>query len=405
MKTLSGLRIRQNRNTNKIWSNYKGKWREITDLKLQDTLYDILKIYRKRVLSSIEKENLAKSILEKYENVEPTITVKPITNGTIDAAMKFINDAYTPIINSSDFTIRVDDGTSYKISESTSITPEIIEKSIKDSIKDFDSLTSSDDERINKLKAQIEEVKKNKEIEKQKELDKTEITNGINKLINFFSEFSFEPNFRFVNTFCLKLQKSRFAAKEYISNYFDLSDNSYKSSIDDKMNSAEFDMICSNLSKVKPNKKINNRFELFYGSQGTGKTTYAMEQSNNNVMVCHSAMLPSDLMEDFKFIDGKPNFKPSALQNAMINGEKIVLDEINLLPFESLRFLQSILDGKKQFIYKGNTLEIKDGFKIIGTMNLSVNGTIYALPEPLVDRCENIKKYKLTAEQLLGAIL
>ena len=72
---------------------------------------------------------------------------------------------------------------------------------------------------INKLKAQIEEIKKNKEIEKQKELDKTEITNGINKLINFFSEFSFEPNFRFVNTFCLKLQKSKFAAKEYISNY------------------------------------------------------------------------------------------------------------------------------------------------------------------------------------------
>ena len=400
MKTLSGLHIRQNRNTNKIWSNYKGKWREITDLKLQDTLCNILKIYRKRVLSSIEKENLAKLILEKYENVEPTVTVEPITNDSIDSAMKFINDAYTPIINSSDFTITVNDSTK-KISDTTFVSPEIIEKSIKD----FDSLTSSDDERINKLKAQIEEVKKNKEIEKQKELDKTEITNGINKLINFFSEFSFEPNFRFVNTFCLKLQKSRFAAKEYISNYFDLSDNSYKSSIDDKMNSTEFDMICSNLSKVKPNKKINNRFELFYGSQGTGKTTYAMEQSNNNVMVCHSAMLPSDLMEDFKFIDGKPNFKPSALQNAMINGEKIVLDEINLLPFESLRFLQSILDGKKQFIYKGNTLEIKDGFKIIGTMNLSVNGTIYALPEPLVDRCENIKKYKLTAEQLLGAIL
>ena len=343
MKTLSGLRIRQNRNTNKIWSNHKGKWREITDLKLQDTLCNILKIYRKRVLSSIEKENLAKSILEKYESdLESTVTVGLITHDSIDSAMKFINDAYTPIINSSDFTITVDDSTK-KISDTTFVSPEIIEKSIKD----FDSLTSSDTERINKLKAKIEEVKKNKEIEKQKEINKAEITDGINKLINFFSEFSFEPNFRFVNTFCLKLQKSRFAAKEYIANYFDLSDNSYKSSIDDKMNSTEFDMICSNLSKVKPNKKINNRFELFYGSQGTGKTTYAMEQSNNNVMVCHSAMLPSDLMEDFKFIDGKPNFKPSALQNAMINGEKIVLDEINLLPFESLRFLQSILDGKK----------------------------------------------------------
>lgn len=36
--------------------------------------------------------------------------------------------------------------------------------------------------------------------------------------------------------------------------------------------------------------------------------------------------------------DGHPNFRPSALQMAMVNGQKIVLDEINLLPFESLRF-------------------------------------------------------------------
>ena len=122
-------------------------------------------------------------------------------------------------------------------------------------------------------------------------------------------------------------------------------------------------------------------------------------------MVCHSAMLPSDLMEDFKFNDGKAEFEPSALQRAMTEGKKIVLDEINLLPFESLRFLQSILDGKKEFLYQGKTIEIKDGFKIIGTMNLSVYGSVYSLPEPLVDRCEDIRKYSLTAENLLGAIL
>lgn len=122
-------------------------------------------------------------------------------------------------------------------------------------------------------------------------------------------------------------------------------------------------------------------------------------------MVCHSAMLPADLMEDFKFENGQPNFKPSALQIAMTEGQKIVLDEINLLPFESLRFLQSILDGKSEFVYKGQTIIIKEGFQIIGTMNLTVNGCTFALPEPLVDRASELRKYTLTAETLIGALI
>ena len=77
----------------------------------------------------------------------------------------------------------------------------------------------------------------------------------------------------------------------------------------------------------------------------------------------------------------------------------------NLLPFESLRFLQTILDGKTEFIYKGKTVKIVDGFKIIGTMNLVVNGCTYGLPEPLVDRAEDLRKYSLTAKNLVGAII
>ena len=130
-----------------------------------------------------------------------------------------------------------------------------------------------------------------------------------------------------------------------------------------------------------------------------------MLEAENNCMTCHSAMLPSDLMEDFKFVDGKAEFVPSALQIAMTEGKKIVLDEINLLPFESLRFLQTILDGKTEFIYKGKTVKIVDGFKIIGTMNLVVNGCTYGLPEPLVDRAEELRKYSLTAKNLVGAII
>lgn len=237
---------------------------------------------------------------------------------------------------------------------------------------------------------------------KKKEL----LTNALQKMIDFFSEFDFEPNFRFVNTFArIAYCSDEVEVKSYVRNYFKLTDSPYVDSIVEKMKSIEFDQIRRNFKEYEPSHNVNTRFKLYYGSAGTGKTTAAMKESAGKCMVCHSAMLPSDLMEDFKFEDGKATFKPSALQNAIVNGETIVLDEINLLPFESLRFLQSILDGKKQFLYKGHEINITDGFKIIGTMNLTVNGTTYALPEPLVDRCEYIKEYKLNAENLLGAII
>lgn len=224
----------------------------------------------------------------------------------------------------------------------------------------------------------------------------------LSQFINFFSEFSFEPNFRFVNTF--NRQKTENSKIAYVTNYFKLTDNPYKDSIIEKMKSIEFSEMLTKFKEINTTTQINKRFKLYYGSQGTGKTTAAMKETNNNVIVCHSAMLPSDLMEDFEFDDGKAGFKPSALYLAMVNGTPITLDEINLLPFESLRFLQSILDGKSQFIYKGKTVEIKDGFQIIGTMNLNVNGATYSLPEPLVDRCSEIKEYKLTTDMLVSAL-
>lgn len=236
-------------------------------------------------------------------------------------------------------------------------------------------------------------------------VDTVKLEDTLQKLINFFTEFDFEPNFRFVNTFAYMCNNGIKDAKDYATRYFELTDSPYTSSLGEKMKSEEFKLIVEDLKAIVPSHKVNNRFKLYYGSQGTGKTTEAMKETGNNCMVCHSAMLPSDLMEDFKFEDGKATFVPSALQIAMVEGKEIVLDEINLLPFESLRFLQSILDGKSEFTYKGALIKIADGFKIIGTMNLSVNGSVYALPAPLVDRCEEIRKYNLTAKNLVGAIL
>ena len=234
------------------------------------------------------------------------------------------------------------------------------------------------------------------------EVNKDQLVDNCKKMMDFFTEFGFQPNFRFMNTFAFLGKSDK---RKYIKNYFELTDNGYAESVDEKMKSVEFKSLIDSFEQVKPSSKINNRFKLYYGSQGTGKTTKAIEEANGNVMVCHSAMLPQDLMEDFKFEDGKATFKPSALQLAMTEGTVIVLDEINLLPFESLRFLQSVLDGKQQFEYKGQTVVIKDGFKIIGTMNLTVNGVTYALPEPLVDRAEALVKFNLTADQLAASLM
>ena len=233
---------------------------------------------------------------------------------------------------------------------------------------------------------------------------KVKYTEALGNMMKFFTEFQFEPNFRFVNTFALNLAKSKKSATEYIINYFELIDSPYAKEVKEKVKSAEFKQIMTDLNGAVPSTPINKRFKLYYGSQGTGKTTIAMGETDNRCMVCNSSMLPSDLMEDFVFIDGKATFKPSALWRCMVEGKPIVLDELNLLPFDSLRFLQTILDGKAEFLYKGNRIEIADGFCVIGTMNLTVNGMTYGLPEPLVDRCAEARKFSLSVSDLLKAI-
>ena len=233
---------------------------------------------------------------------------------------------------------------------------------------------------------------------------KAKVIEGLKHLMDFFKEFDFEPNFRFVNTLALNLKKSMKSARDYINNYFELIDSPYTNEINAKVKSKEFSSLLKEIQFVAPTKVVNHRFNLYYGSQGTGKTTIAMKESGSNPIVCNSSMLPSDIMEDFVFVDGKATYKPSAFWRAMVEGRTIVMDEINLLPYDTLRFLQGILDNKSAFTYKGNDIEIHENFKIIGTMNLTVNGMTYGLPEPLVDRCAVTKKFTLSAEDLFSAI-
>lgn len=239
--------------------------------------------------------------------------------------------------------------------------------------------------------------------ETPEEVTTRRIHEALGKLISFFTEFNFSPSFRFVNSLAHSLSNSADDGRTYITNYFKLIDSPYAGEVEKKMQSAEFAQILCHLSEAKRTKNINSRFRIYYGSQGTGKTTLAMSETDNLCMVCNSSMLPADLMEDFTFDDGKATFHPSILARCMEEGKPIVMDEINLLPFDSLRFLQGIFDGKTEFQYKGQTVHIKEGFKVIGTMNLTVNGVTFGLPEPLIDRCEMIKEFKLDPTMLMNA--
>ena len=228
---------------------------------------------------------------------------------------------------------------------------------------------------------------------------------GLSALLDFFSEFDFTPSYRFTNTLAFMAGKNIKNAMQYVRDYFELMGSGYVEDVSSKVKSREFSELVKKIAQYgTPTNKVNDRFKVYFGAAGTGKTTLAQKETENRCIVCNSSMLPSDLMENFVFHDGKPDFNPSTLWECMEQGKAIVLDEINLLPFDSLRFLQGIVDGKTSFDYKGRTVTIHEGFKIIGTMNLTLGGVTYGLPEPRVDRCEMIREFKLTAEQLMGAV-
>lgn len=374
------------------WHNLDGAWQ--CEGRGMAYIRDIYHVCKKKYMSEARKTKLVEELIAKYKVVNTEVKTAK------DAATELATDTATKTISlgTSDGLYSIDPGICDSIDSSIYDTASaFVKRMMKDTIT-VDDISTYSAEDVNLTATAIDDMVEEKPAH-------IIATATCEKLIDFFKEFDFEPNFRFVNTLAKKCIASSTEAKAYVANYFALTDNSYATAIVNKMESIEFSHIMENLCSLNTSKTINSRFKVYYGSQGTGKTTLAMSEADNNCMVCHSAMLPSDLMEDFKFVDGKAEFAPSKLYQAITEGNIIVLDEINLLPFESLRFLQSILDGKSQFTYKGKDVIIANGFKIIGTMNLHVNGMSYALPEPLVDRAEDLKEFKLTADQLMSAII
>lgn len=221
------------------------------------------------------------------------------------------------------------------------------------------------------------------------------------QLRRFFSEFAFRPAARFVNSIAKFSTNNE--VTDFITGYVKLIANPDATAIIEKMKSLEFEQVSEALRKYPPEKAINSRLNIYFGDAGTGKTTLAMQEYPDAPIVpCNASVLPDELLRTFDFNDanGNPVFKHSTLRKCMENGKPIIFDEINLLSFDCLRLLQTLTDNKEVINYNGETINIKPGFKIIGTMNLTVNEQVYSLPEPLVDRANVIKEFTLSNEDL-----
>lgn len=225
----------------------------------------------------------------------------------------------------------------------------------------------------------------------------------IEQYVDFCGDLEFDPSIRNINCFTYACNKSLNCAKDYFVNRLKIVGGEWELALD-KVKSQEFAQLVDRFAHFRMSGNvINERLKVYFGIPGGGKTTKALKEANNNCILCNSSMLPSDLIEDFKLKDGKGNLIPSPLRHAIEYGEKIVLDEIGTLTLDCLRLLQGLTDNKEYFKYKDEVIRVNNGFQIIGTMNLFVNGTAYPLTEALGDRIcwDGLEEFKLTPKKLI----
>ena len=233
------------------------------------------------------------------------------------------------------------------------------------------------------------------------EVDREKLKDLSQRLIDFFSEFQVPISIRFVDTFIRQINKA-----SYVISYFKLYNSPWLNEIVDKVKSVEFDSMVDLAKEICPTMKptqVNNHFKVYFGPAGTGKTTQACNEATVCIP-CSSDMDCRELLKVFSFEDGKATFKKSDFWLAIEQGKTVVLDEVNLLNRQVLQFLQALTDGKDYVDFEGTRINIHPKFMAIGTMNLFINGMALPLSEPLVDRCSEIKEFKLSANDIVNAL-
>ena len=293
-----------------------------------------------------------------------------------------------------------------------------------ESTEEFDDLIEDDEELERLLKEfdveddiPLEETKVEIPPEKDKEKEKEELmsqmTSTYKDFLKFFSETSFKPSIRMIDTLSRLNLKS---GQNYIKWFMELINHPDREVIVPKLKSDEWKNIHSQMLDIYKKvgesiDPINSRLEIVYGPNGTGKTydvikEYQEKYPDIGVMACSSSMSSAeDLLQVFDFDEGgKPVFKDSPLTEAIKKDQPVILEEARLMQQSAMAFLQSLLDCKDYVDTCRGRLYIGPNFKVIMTMNLEVNGVVYELPEPIVDRAQVILKKEMDAD-LAASIL
>ena len=299
--------------------------------------------------------------------------------------------------------------------------PDVVESTEKVT---FDDLIEDDEELERLLKEfdveddiPLEETKVEIPPEKDKEKEKEELmeqmTSTYKDFLKFFSETSFKPSIRMIDTLSRLNLKS---GQNYIKWFMELINHPDREVIVPKLKSDEWKNIHSQMLDIYKKvgesiDPINSRLEIVYGPNGTGKTydvikEYQEKYPDIGVMACSSSMSSAeDLLQVFDFDEGgKPVFKDSPLTEAIKKDQPVILEEARLMQQSAMAFLQSLLDCKDYVDTCRGRLYIGPNFKVIMTMNLEVNGVVYELPEPIVDRAQVILKKEMDAS-LAASIL
>jgi len=122
------------------------------------------------------------------------------------------------------------------------------------------------------------------------------------------------------------------------------------------------------------NPSTKERLFILMGETGVGKT-YLVEKRYSNLPIwnCNKALEPYDLCYFLADIDGsglKPHETPFL---KAVRGEfedcRIILDEFNNLPFDTLMFIQGLTDEKESIVLFDKRIKISPKFKILATQN------------------------------------
>lgn len=230
--------------------------------------------------------------------------------------------------------------------------------------------------------------------------------NAVEKLNKFLSEFSYfrsGVSMRLVNTFARAADK-----KEALKSYCEVSQMEDLPDLLEKMKSPEFAEVVKAFAALgKTPQPLNKRFAVFYGPPGGGKTYAAIKAGESinggsvDTVPCSAGMDAADMLYAYRldYKSGKRGYVPTALLTAMVSGRGVVLDEVNLLPMEARMFLQNILDNKSKVNVMGVEIPIRDGFFVLGTMNLETGLGATPLPLPLVDRAAVVREFHTSASQ------